>query len=100
MEIKNYIKKNWNSPIVYIIMIMIIISSSMKIILKKNTTQMKVDNIKYVVSSSNDFIGKIVNDTKFGIFRKTSLKIFHYHQQTITLRRKKRKKTKIILLVA
>lgn len=61
---------------------------------------MKVDNIKYVVSSSNDFIGKIVNDTKFGIFRKTSLKIFHYHQQTITLRRKKRKKTKIILLVA
>lgn len=68
--------------------------------IKKNTTQMKVDNIKYVVSSSNDFIGKIVNDTKFGIFRKTSLKIFHYHQQTITLRRKKRKKTKIILLVA
>lgn len=63
---------------------------------------MKVDNIKYVVSSSNDFIGKIVNDTKFGIFRKTSLKIFHYHQQTITPRRKekKRKKTKIILLVA
>ena len=44
--------------------------------IKKNTTQMKVDNIKYVVSSSNDFIGKIVNDTKFGIFRKTSLKFF------------------------
>lgn len=65
--------------------------------IKKNTTQMKVDNIKYVVSSSNDFIGKIVNDTKFGILWKTSLKIFHYHQQTITPRRKKRKERKLKL---
>ena len=72
----------------------------MKIILK-NTTQMKVDNIKYVVSSSNDFIGKIVNDTKFGIFRKTSLKFSLSPTNNNTKKKeKKRKKTKIILLVA